>query len=1136
MRKQVLFILAIAIAAISFAQKGNIPRAIHLNKAVKSSTPKAQKPEIHIDNEDILFYEDFDGARWAATSNEGLPVPENAPVGWELNDYTGGGYYWRWDTLGPRGKYTSPGDEDDYCHNHSEPLHSSTEQNGFLTFEADYFNTWLDCGTIGGANDMDGDVTCTIPLDFSDQEAVHLVFEQYSRFCCEFNATSDVWFEVSTDGGETWIGKSVHATTINQASENPQISTYNITSMVAGEPSVIFRFRIENLSHYHWEIDDVRFVVPKTHDIKLVDYWNQYIESYSLNDEDLLLDEPQDFKEGFYHYPWFLTQNYVGFNAAFVNFGANDLTNVVHNVQINKNGQTLTTFTSDPINNVPVNLQDTTEFAQNWTPDGKGTYEILHFLTCSEGDENPVNDTLKRQFIVGDSTICPADTTTINQEVSPHYWLFHEEGRGLGFQMTIPEPSLHGDGNGPDNYTVSGVRIYLPPQVENGDTLIAENEASFIAELYKYNHELDSLELVIQSSPRVLTLNDTASWIYIPFSGNGQDEVLYEGGKYILNVAFWGTYIDENGRATSVTIGESAKYKPSWESCVLVEPNGTDYNSIIVDGTPAIALSIHFDDDYPVTEHEVTFNIKNNSNEPISSAKIRIGGKQTHTNVDGETTITLENGTYDYTINATGYGEETGTITINDETTTVNETLYSLHEATFEVMNSFGDKIQNAKIQLSGKNLITNEDGLASTFLISGTYTYTITKFSFNEYTGNITVSDGDITEIITDFDKTNYAVNFTVQDNENTALEGAQVNIGENSIPTDANGQATIQGNFGSNEYTVSKDGYETATGYLMLFDETEVAVTLNPVYTVTFIVESNEPIEGALIEIAEQTLVTNASGEATIELPDGEYAYTVTKEGYEETSGTIIVDGDDYWQNIFLCPHFTVTFIALDENGDPMEGMTIYINGDTLTTNENGEASIDLVPGDYDYVAIVNIYQTIQETVTVTDSDVTVPLIHLGPCNSIVLFYVNVGSQPAEGAIITINNETIITDQNGYGEIYLDQGEYLYTISYQDFEDLSGTIVVDEISENVYIDFLGIDELEKSLEMYPNPASGNVYFKLETNARISILNLSGKKVKTATINKSGSINLTGIKNGVYIVEIETANKHTSKILIIRK
>ncbi|OQB30939.1 MAG: Bacterial Ig-like domain (group 1) [Bacteroidetes bacterium ADurb.Bin174] len=62
---------------------------------------------------------------------------------------------------------------------------------------------------------------------------------------------------------------------------------------------------------------------------------------------------------------------------------------------------------------------------------------------------------------------------------------------------------------------------------------------------------------------------------------------------------------------------------------------------------------------------------------------------------------------------------------------------------------------------------------------------------------------------------------------------------------------------------------------------------------YTVTFTVvdaESN-PIEGTSIVINEDTLITNASGVAIIDLANGNYDYTVSKSGYAEMADSLVV-----------------------------------------------------------------------------------------------------------------------------------------------------------------------------------------------------------------------------------------------------
>ena len=74
--------------------------------------------------------------------------------------------------------------------------------------------------------------------------------------------------------------------------------------------------------------------------------------------------------------------------------------------------------------------------------------------------------------------------------------------------------------------------------------------------------------------------------------------------------------------------------------------------------------------------------------------------------------------------------------------------------------------------------------------------------------------------------------------------------------------------------------------------------AITRDPVqtYTLTFTVDDGtDPMEGAEIDINGETLTTNASGIASLELVNGEYDYTVSYTGYYDYVGTVTIEDDN-------------------------------------------------------------------------------------------------------------------------------------------------------------------------------------------------------------------------------------------------
>jgi hypothetical protein len=77
-------------------------------------------------------------------------------------------------------------------------------------------------------------------------------------------------------------------------------------------------------------------------------------------------------------------------------------------------------------------------------------------------------------------------------------------------------------------------------------------------------------------------------------------------------------------------------------------------------------------------------------------------------------------------------------------------------------------------------------------------------------------------------------------------------------------------------------------------------------PEYSVTFTVlnQSQEPINQATISIdgLTESITTNSTGNASINLPDGDYTYSVTAQGFDEFQGNFTVNGADLSVNITM------------------------------------------------------------------------------------------------------------------------------------------------------------------------------------------------------------------------------------------
>ncbi len=379
----------------------------------------------------------------------------------------------------------------------------------------------------------------------------------------------------------------------------------------------------------------------------------------------------------------------------------------------------------------------------------------------------------------------------------------------------------------------------------------------------------------------------------------------------------------------------------------------------------------------------VTFVVTDNATtDPIAGAEVDIDGNILTTDASGEATIDLVNGTYTYDVTATNYDPVSSSVTVSGAPVTeavgMDETQYTV---TFVVTdNATTDPIAGAEVDIDGNILTTNASGEATIDLINGTYTYDVTATDYDPVSGDVTVSSAPVTENV-GMDETEYTVTFVVTDNATTdPIAGAEVDIDGNILTTDGNGEATIDLINGTYTYDVTATGYDPASG--------DVTVSSAPVtenvgmdetqYTVTFVVTDNittDPIVGAEVDIDGNILTTDANGEATIDLINGDYDYSVTSTGYDAASGTVTVSSAAVTEEVGMDPStYTVTFaVSNNETSEPISGAEVSVDGEILTTDNNGEATIDLTNGDYDYTVTAEDYLDATGTVTVDGAAVT-------------------------------------------------------------------------------------------------------------------------------------------------------------------
>jgi len=217
------------------------------------------------------------------------------------------------------------------------------------------------------------------------------------------------------------------------------------------------------------------------------------------------------------------------------------------------------------------------------------------------------------------------------------------------------------------------------------------------------------------------------------------------------------------------------------------------------------------------TAYSITFSVSNENTDAIEGAAVSIDGAgEKTTGANGEVAFELGNGNYGYTVNADGYDEITGNITVEGENVTENVTLIeTTYSITFSVSNENADAIEGAAVSIDGEGeKTTGANGEVAFELVNGDYGYTVNADGYDETTGNITVEGENVTEKVT-LIETTYSITFSVSNETADAIEGATVNIdGEGEKTTGANGEVIFELVNGDYDYTITAEGYEEATG----------------------------------------------------------------------------------------------------------------------------------------------------------------------------------------------------------------------------------------------------------------------------------------------------------------------------------
>ena len=303
------------------------------------------------------------------------------------------------------------------------------------------------------------------------------------------------------------------------------------------------------------------------------------------------------------------------------------------------------------------------------------------------------------------------------------------------------------------------------------------------------------------------------------------------------------------------------------------------------------------------------------------------------------------------------------------------------------------------------------------------------------------------------------------------------------------------------------------------------------------------NNPVENAGIIIRNDTLFTGKDGNTNILLTPGKYDYQIFKQNYQTLFDTVTITDTDMVVNHNLnFISYNVSFVITEEL-DSLKNVQVILGEDTLLTGANGIASFSVVPGKYGYSVTLGGYDSVNDSVTVSDKDTTLN-ISLSPTKYEVSFVVTDGQDSLTGAQVIFAGDTLITNDSGSVVFNVIPGKYGYKVSKEGYENLSDSLTIDEADTTVTLVLTpstGVEDLSRSaIKVYPNPSSGRFVIEAAEpfiNAQLRLMDLKGNILLLKTLNgeKRTDINLEGWTKGVYILQILNKDYLINTRLIIK-
>jgi len=377
-------------------------------------------------------------------------------------------------------------------------FNSTTASNGYMIINSD---------AAPGNQDQNGtpiiaEFTNATPIDLTGYANVQLTFQHSFRW---WNDTRGA--RVSGDNGATWTDFEITDATnydtqynTNQDSDNPHITTINISTIAGNQSQVLIQFYYDDNDYWgwYWNVDDVSIEEVPDNGLECTDqtfggWWVGYQATGDLGIDYTLYPMAQ------------ALVNPYRMEAVLSNTGVNPQDNVTLHVDVEESNSSVSSFTSSPSTLLGAsNASDTAATTSNFTPSNMGIHDFSFWATS---DSFPTTDTITMRSIVTDSVYgVDYDWNGDGTNLAGGYYC----GRSCGGQVLANVFDIY------ENTSLTSISFYVTSSSVVG--------AELTVEVYEATGQI----YLDESDVYTLTASDIGSWVTVPllapyplFAGTG---------------------------------------------------------------------------------------------------------------------------------------------------------------------------------------------------------------------------------------------------------------------------------------------------------------------------------------------------------------------------------------------------------------------------------------------------------------------------------------------------------------------------------------------------------------------------------------------------------------------------------------